>query len=401
MKSIKKSSIFYFSLLITLFGNFLEYINVIDTSQTSIIYAFMLLPILVGIPHIIYLKLRKIQMENMLEIKIGFLVFISLITISFIISIKAESYMMGSTFIIGSLGESLRIFVPFIYAFLMINLLDKCQIMTIMKISLIFSFIAFFLTIDYSNVSLSNIISISFSNSYSPFENSNISMMSYALAVYFIYYREEMKKWTFFSVLLVFLTFKRVFMLGMIIFLLISLLGIQDKRIKKSLLFVSSIFWICFITFVMYLLLPQNYSFGVERLHFDIVKFTMARAYRVWYLIEHNFISYGLGSTTSALRGSYLGTSLELDFIKILMELGIIAVTIIIFSYYWITKGYLYSYAVMSINFLQLTMANGLTRYFEWSIVLVTIALVNINNSKKDNLFNERLKFESRIYYDE
>ena len=108
----------------------------------------------------------------------------------------------------------------------------------------------------------------------------------------------------------------------------------------------------------------------------------------------HNaFESYRLGSTTQyltkafnlGLTGKSLGVTLELDLIKILMELGILGVTIFVISYFEITRKNLYSYFVISLLFLQLLMANGLTRYLEFSIILTTIALIHYRfNSEKD-----------------
>ena len=157
-------------------------------------------------------------------------------------------------------------------------------------------------------------------------------------------------------------------------------------------MYVSSFFWIGAVKIYMFMLQPQNYNWDLEKLHFDVASISMFRAYRVWFLIQHNITSYGLGSTTKELQIGWLrGATLELDFIKILMELGLIGIIIFIFSYYRLTRNNFYSYVVMSFTFLQLLMANGLTGYLEWAIILTTIALINYDKIN-DNI-------DSKIYW--
>ena len=90
--------------------------------------------------------------------------------------------------------------------------------------------------------------------------------------------------------------------------------------------------WILLIELYMFLLNPLNYNWEIDRFHFDIVNFSMSRAYRVWYLIQNNYLSSGLTSTTKFLQDNFFfnGTTLELDLIKILMELGILGIIILV-----------------------------------------------------------------------
>ena len=127
----------------------------------------------------------------------------------------------------------------------------------------------------------------------------------------------------------------------------------------------------------MFLLNPINYNLGLEKFHFDVVNFSMNRAFRVWYLIQHNYLSGGLTSTTKFLQNNlfFNGTTLELDLIKILMEIGIVGVIIFIICYYRIVGRSLYAYLLISIMLLQFLMASGVNGYLEMSIVLITVAL--------------------------
>lgn len=384
--SIRTDKLILLSFCITLLGNALGYLNI--KLSTTITYLIMLLPVIIGILVILYLrftKQKKLKYKYLFELKIGIFIFLVFLIISFV-----KSNQTG-VFTWGSLGESIRILIPFMYTFIIINFLSKSDITFFMRTCTLVAMICFLATIDYSNINISNILSISFSNSYSPFENFEVSLLSNALAIYFLYNNKNNIIWCVLSVLLVFLNFKRVFIISAIILILCVLFKIKNKRVNNFVLIISSFFWILITKFYMYMLRPENYFWDMNKLHIDIVEFTMSRAYRVWYLIQNGFQSYGLGSTTSSLNkafkmgltGNSLGVTLEMDFIKILMELGIIGIAIFIFSYYELTRHNFYSYVVISLMFLQLLMANGLTRYFEFSIILTTIGLIYCENNSE------------------
>lgn len=178
------------SFFITLIGNFLDYINVISDANTLIVYIFMLLPIAVGIIPLCQCLFNKNKMKYTSELKTGIFLFISFIVIS-----NVKAYQVDANFNFFP-GEAIRLFVPFLYAFIFINFLSMHDIEMFMKFGLLLSIVAFFISTDFSTITLKDIFSISFSNSYSPFENSKISFLSFTLASFFIYYRDKFPGWT-------------------------------------------------------------------------------------------------------------------------------------------------------------------------------------------------------------
>lgn len=365
------------SFFITLIGNFLDYINVISDANTLIVYIFMLLPIAVGIIPLCQCLFNKNKMKYTSELKTGIFLFISFIVIS-----NVKAYQVDANFNFFP-GEAIRLFVPFLYAFIFINFLSMHDIEMFMKFVLLLSIVAFFISTDFSTITLKDIFSISFSNSYSPFENSKISFLSFTLASFFIYYRDKFPGWTIASMIMVFLIFKRVYILGVLILLIASTNFFRKVKIKKWILYISSLMWILLIELYMFLLNPLNYNWEIDRFHFDIVDFSMSRAYRVWYLIQNNYLSSGLTSTTKFLQNNFFfnGTTLELDLIKILMELGILGIIIVVICYYRLARESFYAYLLMSILFLQFLMASGIDGYLEMSIVFISMAVANYNNS--------------------
>src|SRR5699024_33678 len=102
-----------------------------------------------------------------------------------------------------------------------------------------------------------------------------------------------------------------------------------------------------------------------------------------------------LTSTTKFLQTNlfFNGTTLELDLIKILMELGIIGIIIFVICYYRLVRKSFYAYLLISIMFLQFLMASGVNGYLEMSVILITVALSNYENPYIDNDLESRISF--------
>lgn len=368
-----------FSFLVTILGNFLGYIDVIrPASSTGITYFFVLFPILMGFfPIVAGILNQNFKFKYLPELRTGISVTIAFLILSIYKSLASQH------FILGTFGELIRMLVPFVYAFILINFLTQKDIHFILVISLIVGWVAFIMTTNFSDLNLRSLATISFMNSQSPLENSEVSFLSYALSIFFIYFRKEYPFSCFFSVILVLLSFKRVFMVSLIVLLGVSLLKLENRKISNTVLYISSIFFILLTKFYYFMVQPQNYGWDLEKMHVDVASFSMYRVYRVWYLVQNNFSSYGLGSTTESLKtGYFTGATLEMDFVKYIMELGFLAIIIFIFSYYKLTRNNLYSFCVMSFTFFQLLMANGMLRYYEWSIILITMGIAYYSHEK-------------------
>lgn len=390
---IKANHFIIFAVIITIGFNILEFAKIINYQSVPlyITYIFMLIPIIAGFIAIIILSLkRKIQFTYLKELLSGLLIFLLFLSMSLI-----KSKNVGQ-FTFSSLGESVRIVVPFCYCFLSVNFLSRKNIDFLMKLALISSWFAFVVDLFSQNIDLASIMKISFVNSYSPFENSEVAGLAFALTTYFIYFFKDNKFFSFFSVLLTFLCFKRVYVIGTILLIVCKLI-LKNNSIKitekvSNVLATIGTIVIYFATKAyLFIMMPQNQMWTYEKLHLNIGDFSMGRSYRVAFLLNNNFISYGLGSSSQFLNttfGSvYTISTLELDLIKIFLELGSIALIVFIFVYYNLSKRNAYSYLVMTISLLNLLMASGLTNYIEWYVILLTIDLIQCRRS--DNIMTE------------
>ena len=128
----------------------------------------------------------------------------------------------------------------------------------------------------------------------------------------------------------------------------------------------------------------------------------MSRIYRLWYVLEQGFQSYGLGTTSVFINSAnvgYLGYEFEMDFIRIMFELGRIAIAAFVFSYLKITRRNKYAFYLICLCFLNLLMANGLVKYWGWTMRIVTIALINNYDEKGRKIQPTPYKKNRRIRF--
>ncbi len=314
------------------------------------------------------------------ELKSGFIIVLAFLVLSI-----HRSYIAGK-FSFESIMQLCQIIVPFLFAYIMVNELSELEITYFMKTALWMTIIGYIVVTAVDFGPVSNIFRISIVRSYSPFENSVFAEIASGLGAYFIYYRRKLPRYATAAVILNFLIFKRVLMLMTIVLLVISLRNKQDEKVSKKLVWIACVGWIVLIFSIYSLWQPETVRFIKEHFDFDITSFTMARVYRLWYVLENHFVSYGLGSTTQyiATHGSYLGAEFEMDFIRILFELGPIAIVVFVYEYLSTTNRNRYAFWLVNLCFLNLLMANGLLKYWGYTARIITIALINYGVNQRE-----------------
>ncbi|MDU2936934.1 MAG: hypothetical protein E7B61_12995 [Clostridiales bacterium] len=313
-----------------------------------------------------------------------------------------RSFRVGQ-FSFESVMQLIQIFLPFMFAFLMINLFTPIQIQEFMKLALVLTWIGYILEVGLVNFfDLSNYLSISFISSYSLFENSTYAEIASGLAAYFIYNRKRAPFSAALAILLNLLIFKRVFFLMILVLLGICIMKKKDDIVSERVIKWTGIFWCVLIFGVYFLYQPATVQWFNEKLGIDLVAFTMSRIYRLWYVLEQGFQSYGLGTTSVFINSAnvgYLGYEFEMDFIRIMFELGPIAIAAFVFSYLKITRRNKYAFYLICLCFLNLLMANGLVKYWGWTMRIVTIALINNYDEKGRKIQPTPYKKNRRIRF--
>lgn len=270
-----------------------------------------------------------------------------------------------------TLEELLQLAIPFLFAFFVINELKFEEIMRIMKICLAVSFGAYLYT-QIPNLweLFENIALISYSGSYSPFESSDFAEMSAGLVVFFVYYRKKCPGWAVLSILFVFMTFKRVFLLQCLLILVVAVTGLSRVRLSIWVTRVSVLIAVAATAIFNFLLQEKNAALFMRLFGMSSGDFTMGRSYRLWYKLNH-FKSFGFGSTSALL-----GQNLELDLIKILIEIGIVGLFLFVWCYFSLGRRNLYTYTVVGTMLLNLLFASGLTATVGWIARVIALGVI-------------------------
>lgn len=287
-----------------------------------------------------------------------------------------------------TIEELMQITIPFLYTFFIINFMSLKDIIKFMKYALGISLLAYILSIGIDKFTISNFLSISFINSYSPFESAPFAEIASSLSAFFIYYRKKSPKGAIISFIFCFLVFKRMLLLQSIVLIIISMLNLSDKKTSKMLIIFSKFFFFISTLIFYFLLQEENSLIFKKYIGSDIGEFTMGRVYRLWYPLK-GYISYGFGSTTDVL-----GYNLELDLIKILIELGIIALIIFIYCYFDLTRNNFFAFVIIGCIFANLLFASCLTSTVGWIFRMICISTIFYKKDEWNSIVNKRKTYK-------
>lgn len=267
--------------------------------------------------------------------------------------------------------------LPATYVYFLINTTSFDAIYHSMKWILIWSFVIYlFVEKGIRFFTWTDFQSISFAESYSPFESSYSSGTAVACLTFFSYYRRD-KKLVLLSFIFTFLVFKRVSLLLSIIFLFLPILLDANMKISKwwawglgSLFIVLTL--IGYHSFQPGVFQQVNWQYNI-----NLNDLFMGRVDYFSTLMHRGYNSYGLGSTID-----FWGINIELDFIKIYTEIGIIGLTALIVLLWSLTQGNIYCTVLILYNSINLLTSHSLTSPFSWIIYLLTIGCIHYRQAE-------------------
>lgn len=304
------------------------------------------------------------------EFKNGIWIVIVFAVISLIKSIYTDTYT------IRTIIELIFLLIPILYSYCLLNTLNLKRIDRCMFISLIISLVGYFneLNLSFSEF-FSGITSMSFVNSYSLLESSNFAGVSIVFCMYFIYFKDN-KIGKLLSILFVIFTFKRLAILFMLFLLFVKAFFKFNRRVNKTWLNIIKIS--VFILGIIYylIMIPNNVSKLYDIYNIDLYKITMARTYRFKIIYNSlDFINCGLGSTYAYTMPIY-GVTLEMDIIKLLIEITPIGVFIFINNLANIAKKNWYCMTLMLFQFFNMITSHSLASTFSWLFFYITIGCI-------------------------
>lgn len=350
-----------------------------EVGNSLSLYKYIILAVCILEAFCKYMKNRKKNKEVFASKELKYL----LCFVGVILLFSLFKSLIASKFSFRTIQEILFLTCPMIYAYLLINNLDKREIFSIMKIAFFIVFCAYILSLNLNIGAIVNaLFSSSFSESTSDLESHIYSGFSLAFCTFFCYF-DNKKLYKLLSLLFVIMTFKRLsIVMGVFLFIL-SNLNIKKINIDKRIYIGAAIFLILFAVLYYNIMLPNNVIKIENKFDIDISKLTSTRSDRLNDLMNSSYETYGFGSSTEYMYKYFYG-ALEMDIIKIIIELGYIPVVVLVFVYLYVGKTNLYTFSFTCFQILSLTFSSNLTSSFAWILIFVTLFLANkINNVER------------------
>lgn len=343
-------------------------------------YGFMFLSVLFYFFQIFFSKLNNKQWIYKYEMIKIILTIVFFLLVTSILSIATGEYSSQAPLLI------IKYMLSIIYAFGVLNVFNFEDIYKCMAIILFISIFGYTLEVGIENFTISNLNSISYSNSYSPFESHYFADVSIAMFAFFMYYPDKYKILKYISFIFALFTFKRL-TVSFALFLVFSPLfyDFNMKLNKKILFFWKSSFVVATIAYY-WLLLPTSSSLFFKLFNQSSNAFTLGRSYRLNQLINSNFTSYGLGSIID-----FFGIGLEMELISIFVEMSIIGLIIFVFNYMGIARNNVYCVIYITYVFLNLLTSHSLGNVFGWILIFVITGCINYVKKNQGKLVTKVL----------
>lgn len=324
---------------------------------------------------------RNIRNQRRIKNNLFYFEFSQLIIVILAFSLISVFYILKShKSTPNTIQELLQLIIPAGIAFMVINYLSFREIYNLFSFGLIYSLIFYFFTIGPYLFNFSYLIRLNlFDSTSSVFEVHEFAVFANAYIAFFTYFRKKSRLLFVIAFIYNLLTFKRVYVLFSIVFLLLSVLKKDNIKIKRHVVVISKIMTIVLTIGFHYFLQPENWVAFEKIFHVSIGKLTMYRSNRIQsYLV--GFQSYGFGSVNNEVLRGYL----ELDLIKILMETSIIGLVIFVSCYWNLTGLNLFCYFIVLNQFINMFFSWTLGRPYKWAIILITIGCIIYKKRNQD-----------------
>ena len=287
-----------------------------------------------------------------------------------------------------TIQELLFLVCPMIYGYLVINNWGKKDVYNNFKYGVTISFICYLLSLDMNFRQIyAAFLQANFGESTSELESFTFCGLALAFFLYFCYY-DKKKVYIVISFLFVLMTFKRLFIAIALLLLLLARFKYRDKSVPTKVINISIILLFLFGIAYYFLLQPDMVRVLEMKYSIDISELTTTRSDRMRWLINSNYESYGFGSSTEYMYKYFYG-ALEMDFNKVIIELGFIPAFIFVAAYIRFAKANTYVFIFMCLMLVNLIMSSGLTGTFAWCVIFITISMISIYPEKKSNSINK------------
>ena len=262
------------------------------------------------------------------------------------------------------------IFMPGLYILAIVNLDDSDNFDY--YIDLIFwGFVANFILIAKpSSFTLSNFLSISFADSYSPWE----SGLADVYIVCFVYYYARKKKLHYIiAAILNILSFKRLNLVFMAIYILIERL-LKDKPVSKAVELLAKAALII-SPLLIYAAMSDSFAAWFEnQFGMDLNGFTMGRFNQLNQICDLDANMTGLGMTHYMLiKIDFDIHRLHCDIMRILIETTVVGLVVFVNSYINIAKRNQQGFALMVFFLIVMVSSTCIENTLYWLLIFLVI----------------------------
>lgn len=254
--------------------------------------------------------------------------------ITFLFAITAILQMING-FNSYAINEAVYYYTPLIFIIVYSQISEEHDVETILNYLFVL-YVIVFLKNFAGQLTLANLKSISFANSYSPFE-SELAFVFLIFECFYLYMGK--RKNAIISLILCILSFKRISMLAAIVFFIFSKWIVVKKAVNKKIVIVTTVVFVLLPALTCLMLNDTLEAWFYQTFHVTLNEITLTRSSRIEAVINSGQIKYGLGSVTTyltkylnALHGSnFSNRNLHNDLVKIYLECGILGS--IVFTY--------------------------------------------------------------------
>ena len=224
----------------------------------------------------------------------NYLLILKGITILFVITAILQ---IANGFNSYAINEAIYYYTPLLLVIVYSQFSDAEEIESIMNY-LFALYIIVFLKNFSEQLTLANIRSISFVDSYSPFE----SELAFVFLIFECFYLYSGKKTNaILSLILCVLSFKRICMIVAISFFLFSKHLVKRKNIDKKIIILVTAFFVVVPIITCMMLNSQFEAWFYHTFHVTLYEATLSRSSRIEAVMNSGQIKYGLGSVTTYL----------------------------------------------------------------------------------------------------
>ncbi|MHA3675700.1 O-antigen ligase family protein [Faecalibacterium sp. PGM34] len=305
-----------------------------------------------------------------------------------------------------AINEAVYYYTPLILIIVYSQLTNEAQIESIFDYLFILYIVVFFKNFA-GQLTLANIRSISFANSYSPFE-SELAFVFLIFECYYLYMGK--RKNALISLIFCILSFKRICMLVAIAIFVLSKWLVEKKPVSKKVVVVAVAFFVLLPMLTCLMLNDTFEAWFYQTFHVTLYEATLSRSARIEAVMNSGQIKYGLGSVTSyltkylnAMHGSnFASRNMHNDLVQMYLECGIVGSVVFTYVYMKAASVSRMSFVLMCYVFFECYFNHlfgaGCTHI--WVLVYLMMSLAGMTTQNRKSMEENQVGKNNGLYAD-